>query len=287
MQKFENETDKLIVDTRPPNDNIFDQHPSSDIIFNLNNFEGSIEFLVYIVKSNGYDIHTVKISSITDQFLKYMQNLNDLDLDKASDFLVMAATLLEIKAKASLPKEEIEEEIEDDSIDTEEELRRRMIEYQMFKDKAESMKEKETLNRFFREPEYDDDDARISIKSFNLDRLMEAYAQVLFKFSKIDELSPVKTIEKDEYTVADKIEYIVSELIAKNKITFYGLFDELYSKNEIINTFLALLQIVGKQFAKINQNDYGDITIELADECNVNEFDYNTLAMNEEAVNNG
>lgn len=263
--------------------NLFDQHPSSDITFYLEEFQGPIELLVHLTKINNLDIHTVKISQITDQYLKYMEDIEKVDLDLATDFLLMAATLLEIKAKAALPKEEEEEEDSEENIDPEEEIRMLMIEHEMFSEKARKMKETETLNRFYREPTYTEEDARISITGFNLDKLMEAYAKVLIRFSRVIDDQPVKQIERDVYTVARQLDFLVKTLKEKKEVSFFDLFDDVYTKSEVINTFLALLQLTGKQFAKVIQDEeFGDITIAINDECDPDTYDYEVLALGEE-----
>ena len=258
----------------------FDSHASSQFIFHLDDFDGPIELLVHLVKINGLDIFTFKISDINDQYLAIVDSIDITDLDSATDFLVMAATLLEIKARALLPREVEEEEIEEDVLNPDEELRRLMIEHELFKEKAQSMKENETLNRFYREPVFTDKDARVTIKGFNLEKLMEAYAKVLFNFTKEEEIVDVKQIQRDEYTVARQLNFLVDELIDKKQISFFSIFDEVVTKSEIINTFLALLQLVSKQFACIVQEEAdGDIKIGINSDCDPETFDYTVLAM--------
>ena len=92
----------------------FDSHASSQFIFHLDDFDGPIELLVHLVKINGLDIFTFKISDITDQYLAIVDTIDTTDLDSATDFLVMAATLLEIKARSLLPREEEDAEVEED-----------------------------------------------------------------------------------------------------------------------------------------------------------------------------
>lgn len=261
-------------------DNIFDQHASSDIIFYLDDFEGPIELLVHLCRASGLDVHDVKISSITDQYFKYIENIDsvNMDMDKVSDFLVMAATLLEIKAKAALPKEDDELAEEEEEIDAEEELRRRMIEYSMFKEKAEDIKQQETLYRYYREPQYTDSDTRVILKNFNLDKLMEAYAYLFYRFNHIEEEVNVKTIEKDTFTVKDKLSSLVETLIRDKEVKFFNLFDESYNKNEVITTFMALLELVGKQFAHVSQDDNTmEIYISINSECDPETYDYSQL----------
>ncbi len=260
-------------------DKIFDNHASSEYVFKTMEFEGPIELLISLVKAKGLDIYTFKIAEITDQYLQMVANIDKNDLDSATDFLLMAATLLEIKARALLPIDEVEVIDDEEHLDPEEEIRRLMQEHELFKEKAQIIKKSETLNRFYREPTYDEKDARLSIKGFNLDKLMQAYAKVLFEFSKEDEAINVKQIERKEFTVAEQMHILIKHITEKKEVSFFDIFDEAVSTAEIINTFLALLQLVSRQFAKINQDSLlGDITIGISELCDVNTFDYSVLA---------
>ncbi len=264
----------------------FDSHASSEYIFHLDDFDGPIELLVHLARINGLDIYTLKISQITDQYLAMVDGIDTTDLDSATDFLVMAATLLEIKARALLPREEEDVEEIEEVLDPEEEIRRLMIEHELFKEKAQAIKENETLNRFYREPVFSDKDARVTIKGFNLEKLMEAYAKVLFNFTKEEEIVDVKQIQRDEYTVARQLNFLVNELVDKKELSFFSIFDELVTKSEIINTFLALLQLVSKQFACIVQEQAdGDIKIGINSDCDPETYDYTVLAMASEEDN--
>ena len=264
----------------------FDSHASSEYIFHLDDFDGPIELLVHLARINGLDIYTLKISQITDQYLAMVDGIDTTDLDSATDFLVMAATLLEIKARALLPREEEDLEEIEEVLDPEEEIRRLMIEHELFKEKAQAIKENETLNRFYREPVFSDKDARVTIKGFNLEKLMEAYAKVLFNFTKEEEIVDVKQIQRDEYTVARQLNFLVNELVDKKELSFFSIFDELVTKSEIINTFLALLQLVSKQFACIVQEQAdGDIKIGINSDCVPETYDYTVLAMASEEDN--
>lgn len=269
------------------NSTSFDSHASSKIIFHLDDFDGPIELLVHLARVNGLDIFTLKIGQITDQYLEFMDNVDVKDLDTATDFVVMAATLLEIKARTLLPKdeEEVGDEV-DDILDEASEIERLMQEHVLFEQKAKEMKESETINRFYREPVYTEKDARLTIKNFNLEKLMEAYAKVLFNFTKEEEIIEVKQIERDEYTVASQLNYLVNELTDKKQISFFSIFDEVVTKSEIISTFLALLQLVSKQFACVVQEaENGDIIIGLNSECDPETYDYTVLAMASEEDN--
>lgn len=261
-------------------ESIFDTHASSEYIFKVDDFEGPIELLYQLVKSNGLDILTFKLSQITDQYLAIIDTIDRKNLDATSDFLLVAATLLEIKARELLPREEEEEMLDEDYIDPADALILKIQEYAIYQEKAKIMKEQETLNRFYREPTYSEKDARVSIVGFNLDKLMQAYAKVLFEFTKEEEFVDVKQIARDEYTVEHQLKFLVDELLEKKEVSFFDLFREAHTKSEVINTFLALLQLVSKQFAKMKQEtQLGDIIIGINDDCDPETYDYNLLAL--------
>lgn len=232
----------------------FEVHPN-DYKFKLDDFEGPLDLLLELIKDKDLDIRDVKISEITDQYMKYIENLDMIDMDKASDFISMAATLLEIKSKNALPK--LEETVEEE-FDPEEQLRQQLEAYKLFKEKAEELKRQETLNRLYREPEFSDEDARLSIKNFDMEKLLSAYAQLLFKYNATENKDKPKKIQKDRFTVADKIFYVTKLLENKRKVMFTELFDADYSKSEIINTFLALLELLKRQIAAAKQEAWQD-----------------------------
>lgn len=265
----------------------FAENPTDNIEFRCGDFTGSIHLLVSLCRSRGETVYTVKITDLIDQYMDYIAGLEDehLNMELASDFLLTASKLLLIKSRALLPVDEEELKDDEEYLDPEEELRRRMIEHELFSEKAQIIKKNETLNRFYREPIFTESDARLSIKGFDLDKLMRAFATVMYKFTKTEEFVELKTIEKDEYTVAQKIDLLIESLSDKKVVKFDELFENARSKNEIINTFLALLQLMGKQFAIVKQEcNFGEITIEINPECDIENYDYSVLAVDEEEI---
>ncbi len=225
----------------------------------LSDFDGPLDLLLHLIKDAKIDIKNIFISKITEQYLEYMSQLEDLDLERASEFLEMAATLLEIKSKSMLPKpEEILEAGESD----ENRLLRQLEEYKLMKEAGEKLHTLENVNRFYKAPDQSVGDYRYVLKMLTMDGLLDAFSLLLHKVEK--ESVPIlpKEIKKDRFTVAEKMIRIKDVIITRRVVSFFELFDKDYSKSEIINTFLALLELLKMQLITAEQNGtYEDITL--------------------------
>lgn len=219
------------------------------IKYKLENFEGPLDLLLHLIKENKMEIETVKLAEITGQFLAYIEGVNELDMEKASEFIEMAATLIEIKSKALLPKPEIPQE----EADSEAILKRRLEEYKIFKEQSEKMHEIENVDRFYKQPDSGVGDVRIVFSDFNMDALVEAFSKIMHKIEIKAEPNAPRTITNDRFTVKDKIHGIRQVLADRKQVKFTELFDEDYSKIEIITTFMALLELLKMQKIKVQQ----------------------------------
>lgn len=228
--------------------------------FKLSNFEGPIELLWHMIKETKLEITEVKLSELTEQYLEYMSGLDELDLEKASDFIEIASTLIEIKSKYLLPREE--EQITDEE-DPEAVLLRRIKEYDIFKTASENMKPLEDVNKFYRQPDDKVNDYRYVLGELTLNGLLDAFAKMLTRVKKEEQNIIPKKIEKDRFTVADKIVSIRDTLKEKQNIYFSQLFKEDYTKSEMINLFLAVLELLKLQEILVKQEKlFDDIVIE-------------------------
>ena len=144
-------------------------------------FNGPLDLLLHLIKEAKIEIKDVFVSQVTEQFLLYMDGLSILDVDKASEYLNMAATLLEIKSKSILPK--IEELVDED--DLEQNLIRQLEEYKLFKEASVKLKEKENVDRFYKDPDKTVGDVRIVYSDFNLDGLIDAFSKLLMLFQSL------------------------------------------------------------------------------------------------------
>ena len=270
----------------------FEYHASDSLKFSLGDFEGPIALLYTLVVEEGkYQIDSFPISEITGQYMEYMKQLDTVDMDVAADFMAMAATLLEIKSRSVLPPE-----VEDDAFmdgddewieDPGERLKFQLKLYEIFKQQSQQLRGLETINRFTREPQFTEEDAKIVIKSFNLEKLIDAYGKILFNFSDEDKRTATKKIARDTYTVAEKIVYITTVLSEKKSIEFSQLFTSVYNKSEVIATFSALLELMKKQVAKAEQKElFGEIYITLDDNFDITKADMRELVKIDEEEGN-
>ncbi len=236
----------------------------SHLTFKLEGFEGPLDLLLHLIKENNMSIQTIRISEITDQYLKYMDDISSLDMDEAVAFLDMTSRLLELKSKALLPVEQTDEE--DDEQDSLLKLQMDLQEYQLFKGVGAELQQIENVNRFYKQPDKMANDTRIVFNDFNLDKLLDAFAFILMK-TKDRENPEEKQIKRDRWTVADKIAFLTGVLKENKEINFFSLFDDTYSKGEIITTFLAILDMLKFQKIVVVQTDrYQDILIKAREE---------------------
>lgn len=231
----------------------------------LDNFNGPLDLLLHLVQEAKIEIRDIFVSQVTDQFIRYMEGLDRIDMDKASEYLDMAARLVEIKSRALLPQPDYDEEYADE--DPQEELIRQLEEYKLFKEKAEELKEKEDVNRFYKPPEESATEVKLVYKDFNLEGLIDAFTRLMVRVEDRAKKNKIKEIPKDVYTVADKIGFIRTALLAKERCSFFELFEEDTGRMEVITTFQALLELLKLQYVHAEQQGtYGDIQIILRED---------------------
>ncbi len=232
----------------------------------LDNFEGPLDLLLHLIKEAKIEIKDVFVSQVTEQFLEYIEGVECLDVDKASEYLNMAATLLEIKSKSILPK--IEESF--DEYDPETVLIRQLEEYKLFKEASEKLKGQENVLRFYKEPDKSVGDVKIVYNDFNLDGLIAAFSKLLLRVDdKKRQENVLKEIPKEIFTVRDKVEHIRTVLLDKKEASFFEMFSSYYTKNELITTFQAMLELLKLQYITVVQDGvFDDITITLREDRN-------------------
>jgi segregation and condensation protein A len=207
-------------------------------------FEGPLDLLLYLVKKDHLNIYDIPIASVTQQYLKYMDLMQLLDLNIAGEFLVMAATLMQIKSKMLLPAEESTgEEIGQE--DPRAELVRRLLEYEKFKEIALSLREREAEQReVFKRPKVEMDKAASEEKEVYFEAsifdLINAFSQALKDIPK----EVFYEVIKDEFTVEEKIHNILHLLLLRPSARLSELFQKAKNKLEIIVTFLAILELI-------------------------------------------
>ena len=233
----------------------------------INEFEGPLDLLLHLIKESKMNILDLSIELITDQYLNYIKAMEKLNLDIASSYLVMASELIEMKSKLLLPRHEEEEEEEEDP---KENLINRLVEYQRYKDLTGTFKELEEERRtiFTKLPasydEYIDNDKVIKNSDVTLDDLLDAFNKFLER-QKLNQ--PISTkVTRKEISVEERRISIRKILSIKGKVNFIELFDVL-SKEYVVVTFLAILEMARKNEIKIMQdNKFGEIICEVAHE---------------------
>lgn len=226
-------------------------------------FEGPLDLLLHLIKESKVDIWDIKIVDITDQYLNYIKSMEKLNLNIASEYLVMASELMEIKSKMLLPR--YQEENNEEEEDPREQLIQKLIEYQKYKDMTKNFKELEEVRHEFytKAPEslraYVNEDTIIS-SDVTLDDLMNAFQKFLKRKQLEKPLST--TVTKREITVEERRNSIRNILRIKKKVDFFELFEQI-TKEYIVVTFLAVLEMAKKQELMIYQeNNFEQIICE-------------------------
>lgn len=241
--------------------------------FKLEVFEGPLDLLLHLIEKNKVNIYDIPIAEITDQYMAYLDEMKRRDLDIMSEFLVMASTLLSIKAKMLLPKPEITDE--DESEDPRQELVDKLIEYKMVKEVSKELREMETDadQIFYKAPTIPDEvkqyeepvDVDELLNGLTLKKLNEIFQQVLQRQkNRVDPIrSGFREIRKEEVTVEEKQAYISSYLLSHNTFSFRNLLTKQSSKTEVIVTFLAVLEMMkAGEIYTTQDGTFADIIIE-------------------------
>lgn len=243
-----------------------------DYTTKISNFEGPLDLLLYLVNKAEISIRDIFVSEVTEQFIEYVRSAEDLDMERESEYLGMAATLLEIKSKELLPIMQFDWEndgMEDDMFDDpQENIFRQLEEYKLFKEVSENLKKQETVDIFYKEPDESATDVRIEYTDFNLKNLVDAFSKLLARLDLEKRIKNAqKEIPKEVFTVADKINYIKTTMLERQTCSFFELFKEDASRMEIITTFQALLELLKLQYLTCEQSEtFGDITINLRED---------------------
>ncbi len=224
-------------------------------------FEGPLDLLLHLVRKDKLDVNDIPISLITEQYLAYLDIMKSLNLDIASEFLVMAATLIYIKSRSLLPRQEGELEPEDDPEILQAELSRRLSEYEKFKEAAARMGERPLLGRDVFARDFvgeDPPEEELLVTELSLADLITAFKDVLARIPTTE----VHKVFVDRLSTADAISFLLDRLKEDGSIRFEKLLEEFATRNEIVSFFLAILELVRERTVKVFQaNPMGFITI--------------------------
>ncbi len=234
-------------------------------------FEGPFDLLYHLIEKNEINIYDIPIAKLTDQYLEYLEKMQQVNMENISEFLVMAATLIEIKSKLLLPKNKAEEKEE---IDPREELVKKLVEYKKFKVIAQELDNLQIngLKTLFKEAdiklgdldEKEEDVSKI-LNGLSLTDILIAFEGVMKrKEKKVDKVrSGFNSVQKDLYTIEEKSEYLLDLLKLFEKVKFQDIFREDADKMEVVVTFLALLELIKVNEVNIYQDKiFGEIVVE-------------------------
>lgn len=229
----------------------------------INEFEGPLDLLLHLIKENKMDIFDIQIEKIAEQYFDYIKKQESMNLEVDSEYLVLASELIEIKSKLLLPREEKEEQEE---IDPREELINRLLEYETYKEISKTLKEKEQIRMeiYTKAPSdiknYVEESTNVNM-DISLDDLVDAFQKFLERQKKSRPLATKVT--ENEITVSSRRKDIKIMLKREKKMSFFKMFP-VFSRDYVVATFLAVLEMVKSKEIIITQNDtFDDIICEV------------------------
>ncbi|MCI1930800.1 MAG: segregation/condensation protein A [Clostridia bacterium] len=249
------------------------------ITLKLENFTGPLSLLYHLIEKSKIDIYDIPIAEVTRQYMAVIDDAKSRNMDIMSEFLVMAATLIEIKSRMLLPKNENSEE---EKPDPREELVKRLIEYRKYVSFAEKLKERESygFTVLYKKPDPLIEEIRKNennkkfLNGITFDDLEKALEDVYKRNeNKIDHMrSGFKKVERDQFTIEEKVQYLKDLLYVTPKVIFADIFRNDTLRSEIAVTFLALLELIKNGYVLITQKKiFGDIIIVKNNGSDVNE----------------
>lgn len=229
----------------------------------LEAFEGPLDLLLHLIKKHEVDLYEIRVSQVTDQYLAYLREAQELNLDIAGEFLVMAATLIYLKSRALLPPEERDEFDEEEPLDPEAQLIQQLIEHERFQKVAAALAQRPVLGRdVFRRTvvERSPGDFVEPVRPAGVGDLLLALQRVLNR--RVNQ--PVHRVAQEHVSIRDGLDLVMEQLRGTPRVRFEELFPENASRSRIIVTFLAILELikVGAVTA-IQETAYGEIEVVL------------------------
>ncbi|MCB0538393.1 MAG: segregation/condensation protein A [Chitinophagales bacterium] len=224
----------------------------------LPQFEGPFDLLLFFIERDELDIYDIPIAQITDNFLNYIHQLNQLNIEVASEFILVAATLMKIKSKTLIPRKELDED--GNEIDPREELVQRLLEYKKYKEVIEQLREMEA-DRLLKNKRGGSGkemqkiaelfSTEAELENLELYQLLKAFKRVMNKLHE-RESKPVHTVVKYNYTIRNQKNYLLEAVAKQPKLAFEDAFLQLENRVQAVFTFLAMLELIQEKFLKIS-----------------------------------
>ena len=225
----------------------------------LVDFEGPLDLLLHLIREHKMDIKTVKLADVTGQYLEFLSQIDTLDLNQAAEFIEVAATLIEIKSRGILPRAVKDEE---DPEDVEQRLLRQLEEYKLLKEASEQLKPLENVDRFYKEPAEFKPEYKYDLQNVSLDMLAAAFSRIMHRINLTANPIVDRKIRLDRFTVKDKMSDIRKRISRGKSLMFFELFEPDFTRGEMINTFLAVLELLKTGEIHVEQHGlYADIKI--------------------------
>ena len=254
---MEQQTEQFSFDFYKVQPEIVAANRSDELKLKLGEFAGPLDLLLFLIKQEQANIFDIPIAKITDEYLKHIRLMKSMDIALAADFLVMAATLIEIKSKMLLPREP--SDVEDLEIeDPRQELVDRLLEYEKFKSAAQMLYERTTVEQavFTRgQIESDENNSEVNASVFDL---LSVFQKIMSRHKEEIQLE----IEREEISLAEMIKNLKKRIFRAKEINLREIFEETRSKHELVIAFIAILEIVRTESVKLMQNKtFGDIIL--------------------------
>ncbi len=233
----------------------------SNFTIKIKQFEGPFDLLLFFIERDEIDIMDIPIAKITDDFLGYIRNLDELNIDVASEFILVAATLMRIKAKMLLPRPDLDEDGQE--IDPRQELAQKLLEYKRFKDVLDDFRALEDERKQITRRGNTRKELRsiaekalvdVELESLTLFKLLKSF-QTVMRNMEIRNTKPRHIVFKYDYSVEEQKDYILSKVQIQEKTSFESIFGELRDRMHAIITFLSLLEMINMEEVKIVPGD--------------------------------
>lgn len=233
-------------------------------------FQGPMDLLLHLIEKAQIDIYDIPINDITDQFIQHVYQMGEINLEIASDFLVMAATLIEIKSKMLLPNEKAatDFQLEMEELDPRVELVRRLVEYKKYKNASQELRSFETSQSKVyykpREDLFEYEDEVIDIEGLDAETLLKSIIKIIRRKRSSEMSLSISEIQREEYTLEECIDDIKNLLENDGKLNFSDLINPDITKKEIIVYFLSILELIRMKFINVDQEeDFSDLIISI------------------------
>jgi len=232
----------------------------------LGQFAGPLDLLLFLIRQEQANIFDIPVAKITDEYLKYIRLMKSLDIAVAADFLVMAATLIEIKSKMLLPRDP-SEAVDEEFDDPRKELVDRLLEYEKFKSAAQMLYEKTTVEQaVFQRGKIESDDANAEINASVFD-VITVFQKILARHR--DEVK--MEIAREEISLSDMIKTLKRRIFEEMEVNILAFFEEMQNKRELVTAFIAVLEIVRTESVKLTQKKtFGEIILKAVTNGNGN-----------------